>query len=788
MGAALDTGINDVARPESVALALEELAGSTAPHLIGIRHHSPTLASAVPAVLDAARPDVILLEMAEELQTWIEWLGSRELVAPVALAAARRDGRGLLFYPLADFSPELAAIRWARAHNVSVQAFDLPLALSEGEGISGRSRVELPGDRLDLLGPLSAHFDAPDADELWDRMVEVRAAGAAPEAVRRAGLLVGWALRMQEVAAGGASARDLRREAWMRQRIAEAHGSGHRVTAVIGAFHGPALIERHENAQPLHAPSAIEVVSSLVPYTFALLDSRSGYPAGIRDPEWQQALWEGGCTTEAADEAVVSNMLAVCRELRDHGHPAGVPDAREGVRFSRDLARLRSLPSPGRRELVEALQTCLAQGEPLGRGRAVAAAMQTVLVGGRRGKLPAGAPRSGLAPHVEKTLAELRMPGPINPEPVEVRLDPLRSDLDRRREVTIQRLRVCGVPYSEPLSLAADDSLTVTRRWRLAWKPASSALIEVAALYGVTLEQAALGRLRQAMNAARHSGGIAIATWLEVVGAAAEAGLAEFTWSQLQELSQAIQHQASLAETVQAIDLLDRLNRGHVPGFSPEAPHQHIVESELIPALIASAVRQIDGLSGSDRTEDARALLSLVQRLHGVGQERLRHVLKELSDNGAPLMQGTAAALRVILGFDSVRNLAERLGSWVDAATDGATQSSLALRLRGTLLAAAPILQTSPEISRALTSRVGALDTASFLRRLPALRDGFEVLSPADRRRFLDAIRDQLGGGSVDMRLEYSSEVLSAFAEADLSGHEAIQRLDPDVLAWTPAI
>ena len=265
MGAALESGVDDAARV--VPEALEALASSITPHLISIRHHSPTLANAAPALLDAARPDLILLEMAEELQPWIEWLGSAELISPVALAAARRDGRGLLFYPLADFSPELAVIRWARAHGVEVRAFDLPLALSEGESLSSRSRVELPADSPDLLRPLSVRFEAPDGDELWDRMVEVRAAGAEPEAVRRTGLLVGWALRLQEVAAGGASARDLRRETWMRQRLAQALADGRRVTAVLGAFHGPALVAqvRGETLRPL---SGVQVVTSMVPYTF----------------------------------------------------------------------------------------------------------------------------------------------------------------------------------------------------------------------------------------------------------------------------------------------------------------------------------------------------------------------------------------------------------------------------------------------------------------------------------------------------------------------------------------
>lgn len=788
MGAPVDPRI--IAGSEAVPLALEELSESERPVIIGVRHHSPTLASAMPTLLDAARPDVVLLEMAEELQPWIEWLESPELAAPIALGAARRDGRGLLFYPLADFSPELAAIRWAGQHGVMVQAFDLPLGVSEGERPGMGSRVELPDERLDLLAPLSERFEAPTGDELWDRMVEVLACGSSPESVRRAGLAVGWALRLQEVAAGGASVYDLRRETWMRLRLREALEANPRVTAIVGAFHAAALLEHHADEWPARKKSAAEVVTSMVPYSFALLDSRSGYPAGIRDPEYQQSMWEGACTPETADKALIVNALRVCRDMRAAGHPAGVPDTRETVRFGRDLARLRGLPAPGRRELVEALQTCLAQGEPFGRGRAVASAMQNVLVGNRRGKLPAGAPRSGLAPHVERLLAELRLPGPTTLEAVDVRFDPLRSDLDRRREITVQRMRVAGIPYSEPLNPMADDSVTITRRWRLAWGPATSALIEVAAMYGVTLEQAAFGRLQATLSQARSAGGIPPGLRLHVLESAAEAGLGPFAWAQAQDLAEQVQAQASLAEIVQTIDILDRLRRGHIPGFQVETWHQSIIETDLIPRLVGSAVRQIEGLAGSHQLEDAQALLSLVQRERAagselLGDERLRHALRVLADTGSPLMQGASGALRVLLSYDDAQTLGERLGSWVDAATDAAAQPGLAQRLRGTLLVASSLLEASPEITNTLIARITALDTAAFLRRLPALRDGFEVLSPAARRRFLNAIRDRLGGEVVDLRLDYASPLLAAFAEADVFGRAAVERLDQEILKWT---
>ncbi|MEU3727712.1 DUF5682 family protein, partial [Streptomyces sp. NPDC031705] len=107
--------------------AVEELAACRAPYLLGVRHHSPALAAVVPALLDAADPEVVCVELPADFRPWLAHLADPETVAPVALAGLGRDGR-LAFYPFADFSPELAALRWARRRGVEVVCCDLPLS------------------------------------------------------------------------------------------------------------------------------------------------------------------------------------------------------------------------------------------------------------------------------------------------------------------------------------------------------------------------------------------------------------------------------------------------------------------------------------------------------------------------------------------------------------------------------------------------------------------------------------------------------------------------------------
>ncbi|MEO7097283.1 MAG: DUF5682 family protein, partial [Polyangiales bacterium] len=108
--------------------AITELAAATTPWLYGVRHHSPACSIALPSLLDALEPTAIALELPADLAAWIEWLGHPEAVAPLAVAAVSQRGDDLGFYPFADFSPELVAVRWAREHGVPVVAIDLPSA------------------------------------------------------------------------------------------------------------------------------------------------------------------------------------------------------------------------------------------------------------------------------------------------------------------------------------------------------------------------------------------------------------------------------------------------------------------------------------------------------------------------------------------------------------------------------------------------------------------------------------------------------------------------------------
>ncbi|WP_157531811.1 DUF5682 family protein, partial [Kitasatospora sp. Root107] len=372
---------------------------------------------------------------------------------------------------------------------------------------------------------------------------------------------------------------------------------------------------------------------------------------------------------------------------------------------------------------------------------------------------------SGLGPSVEAELAELRLPAPEDPDSRELRLDPLRSPLDRRRETLLQRLEVCGVGYGEPVQVAGTgDASALTTRWRVCWTPSVAARLDLAGVRGVTAELAAAGTLRERTRQETADGGPSCTQLLAGLRSAAACDLPALVAELLAQAAELLPAAGALPELLSALDLLEALRRGHLPGTTETTRTQ---AAELAVVLLDAAVRGLPGLSGSDDPGDAAALVALATRAgeHRLGL-RMDAALAELARTASPLVQGAALAARVLLDLDDPDRLGTRAAGWVDTATHPDARRRLARHLTGLLTAGGPLLQYAPTALGPLLERIDGLPDQGFLDRLPALRAGFDALSPAGRGRLLETVAEQLGE-RPDLTLTASPELLALWTAAD---------------------
>ncbi|GAA2515157.1 DUF5682 family protein [Streptomyces gobitricini] len=482
-------------------------AGSTGPLLLGVRHHGPGSARAVRAALDAAKPPAVLIEGPPEGDALLPLAADERMSPPVALLAHAVDDPGRAsFWPMAEFSPEWVAIRWALDHGAAVRFIDLPathtLAMAgdptwrDGEGEEadgGKAGDQRYGLRVDPIAVLAGTAGYDDPERWWEDVVEHRGTGAAPNGPPGGGahdpiaVFTGLADAMaalRETYGHGGHGRDLVREAYMRLQLRAArktHGDG--VAVVCGAWHVPALAARTTvtaDRALLKGLPKVKAEITWVPWTHRRLARHSGYGAGIDSPGWYGHLFS------APDRPVERWLTKVAGLLRDEDRIVSSAHVIEAVRLAGTLAAMRGRPLAGLTETLDAVRAVMCDGSdvPLGLIR------DRLIIGDTLGEVPEHAP----AVPLQRDLTRLQRTLRLKPEALERELDlDLRKETDAARSLLLHRLRLLGIGWGVP---AAGRGSTGTFResWRLRWEPELHVRVAEAGVWGTTVLAAATAR------------------------------------------------------------------------------------------------------------------------------------------------------------------------------------------------------------------------------------------------------------------------------------------------------
>ena len=456
--------------------------------ILPIRHHGPGSARSVARALEANPPATLLIEGPVDADGLLPFLNDPALTPPVAVMAhVQGQHERSVFYPLAEFSPEFVAIRWALARGVPVAFMDLPaavtLASKEDEAPAeadpdAESPPASPADavRSDPLALLAQAAGYSDFERWWDALVESRGEG---EAVFAAIAEVMAAVR--EAEDDHTSERDLIREAQMRQTIRTALKKGS-VAVVCGAWHAPALtpevLAREAKADPALVkglPKA-KVALTITPWTHGRLTQASGYGAGVTSPGWYAHLYS---TPAQVSERWLTRSA---RLLRARGLDASSAQVIDAVRLADALAALRGRHLAGLDELTDATQAVFAwdSDTPL---RLLS---EELFVGEALGSVPGGVPAVPLEQDLAATLGRLRLKREATTR--DQVLD-LREDAGLGRSQLFHRLNLLGVPWAK--EGASRGSGTFKETWTLRWEPEFSVRLVEASRYGNTLVRAA---------------------------------------------------------------------------------------------------------------------------------------------------------------------------------------------------------------------------------------------------------------------------------------------------------
>ncbi len=737
-------------------------------HVFGVRHLSPSGAWHLRRFLDKVRPKVLLIEGLDDAAQLIPDITRKGTKPPIAILAYT-DSQPVrtLVYPVARYSPEYQALRWADEHDARAEFIDLPAdiflglqdveaermerqrkkAAEDAEAGADAEEAKDTATPQNLWRPerdesiyqrIAARCGEPDYDTYWERRFEHN---LEDDSYRLAAFEFGKALRDEEDPPLW-RAENLVRESYMRRRIGEVIASGvkpEQIVAVVGAFHASVLtadlpaISDDELARLRRRSSKL----TLMPYSYFKLSTQSGYGAGNHAPAYFELLWDSLQRHELG-ELPGEYLSHVARYLRTHGTHRSTAEVIEGVRLARTLAALQDGTAPTLRDLRDAAVTLIGHGD----GLVVREALAEIDIGSAIGELPKGVSQTSIQGNFDRELARLKLEKYRTTVAQDVKLD-LRENrlvaseeaafLDLHRSSFFHRLRMLGVQFATPVS-TGQQSATWAEHWRLQWTPESEIALVEAVLLGETVELATSFQFKTQLESCT-----SIATAADHVTNACRCGLMasmDLARQRLQELAAVSSELKVIAHA--AFQLSQVVRYGDVRRFDP-APLLPLMEE-----LFVSGALALHAAANCD-SDAAKDIVIAIEELNRVSLEHHDRVDETLwlerlrllsdADDRNPLLSGFACATllerNLINNDDLVREVSRRLSPGIPADLGAGWFEGLAKRNRYSLLARQALWE-------ALAAYIESLDAEQFKRALVFLRRAFGVFSPREKRQICE--------------------------------------------------
>ncbi len=747
----------------------------TLAHIFGVRHFSPAGGLHVRRFLDEINPEVVLIEGPSDATDLLQHLAHKKTRPPVALLAftKTRPVRSIL-YPMASYSPEWVALRWALEKKRTVRMMDLPAAVfldlhkleEEGDEKSEDHTQAYLDDPYDLIASIAGEADH---ETWWERQFEHAVETAA---YRDAIFEFGKGLRDIRKDPPAREKETLTREAYMRREIRAAAKDPKRAVAVCGAFHAPVLTDdlpAMTDAELKALPRA-DCVLTLMPYSYPRLSSQSGYGAGNHAPAYFQALFEE--SVAGRPERLRSRYFAeIAGRLRRGGIVRSSAEVIEAVRLAEGLASLNASPSPVLRDLRDAATTLLGQGEraPLEK------ALSEVEIGTAVGSLPEGVSRTALQDDFHQLVKTLKLEKYLEDKDQKLELD-LRENrfaktkdaafLDRARSTFLHRLDALDVGFGK--AATRDQKGTSKELWEVRWKPECEIRLAECSLQADSIEVGAALALTQRLNEATDVGA---ATGVLLRAANCElADALTVALRRVQDLT--VDEGGFAAASVGIANLAELIRYGNVRDVDAGPLRPVLAQLYLRATLLVFDAC----VCADDAAKEVRAGMDRIQEVAFLGEEGLdperwvdavRRAAE--SDNRNPFLSGYAAALLIERGrMDDAaidREVSRRLSPGTEASVGVNWFEGLVQRNRAALFLRRALWQV-------LETYVDGLDEESFKKALLYLRRAFSSFTMPEIRRVVSLLGELWKGAGV---AALAQQVEKKIDTAELEGLEGLE-------------
>lgn len=724
----------------------------------GVRHHSPACAFYAEEFLRCVKPDVLLIEGPSDLSGLIPQLCAPEVELPASILAYTEEAPvHTVLYPLAEFSPEYAAMKWAVKNGVEVRFCDLPsdcvLAQLQQEPDKDSARSGASGvyERMEAVSGM-------DNGSFWEYCFE--------QCESYEDFLTAVGNYGSELRCFSENSENNRlREAFMRRVISDcehAHPDGN-IAVLTGAFHTAGLCSvpfTESDRELTESLPSVPARATLMPYSYFRLSERSGYGAGCRAPGYNELLWNCRRCGNVADSST-EYLAKISQYQREHGFCCSTAEVIEARRLADALAAMRGGSMPNLADLRDAAVTCLGHGS----FAEISLACADVEIGTRIGSMPEGTVCTSVQEDFTRQLKELKLQKYRKASAEELPLD-LRENLrvktekaafiDLERSFFLHRLKSLGISFCVQKARPQENA-TWAELWELRWTPQAEIEIVEASLKGDTVEQAAANDI-----SLRLSDADSVAKTAALLDTAFECGLPECARTAAASVQKQAAECSSAAEIGRALGTLSGIMRfGSI----------RRLDLGSLPDLMEKLFLRFCLCLPSEIVCDRPAAEQLITVISAVNDACIAHdfldgsrftsLLSEISDNNfaSPLISGFCCAVLMERGLIAAGMLSELIARRLSPgfAAEGALWfEGFSKKNRRALISRLSVWEK-------LCDFTAGLSDEEFKPVLVCLRRTFSEFTPAERSDIAENIGEVLG---------ISKQSAAEFVTGGLTGQE----------------
>ena len=482
------------------------------PIIFGVRHLSPAGSWHLLQLLQDTQPDLVLVEGPSDLSDQLIHICARDTKPPIAIMAySETVPIRTILYPFAVYSPEYQAIKWAYGNERVCRFMDLPssvfLAIQEKRAVLEQQRMteeaalastetesKLAADSLNVSRAIAALADEDSQETFWERHFEHNLSSGA---YLHGASEYGRQLRDWKDADQLDEAENILREAYMKHQIEAAIEEGYqpeKIVVVTGAYHVDGIRAAIAlNREEIAALPVIPTQTTLMPYSYYRLSSRSGYGAGNKAPAYYELLWDS-LNTGKPEQTAYTYMARLAAYQRKAGQMVSAAEVIEAVRLSQTLAQMKGFAVPSLRDLRDSAVTCMGHGQ----FSSIALAVADTEIGTLLGSLPDGISRTSIQADFYRQLKELKLDKYKSTVAQTLELD-LRENtrvkseqaafIDLRRSFYLHRLLMLGIHFVKK-QRTEQAKATWAETWNMQWNVEAEIQLVESALRGETVELA----------------------------------------------------------------------------------------------------------------------------------------------------------------------------------------------------------------------------------------------------------------------------------------------------------